>query len=350
MTLALVMGVLVWLLVVARALLGPLAIAAILAYVLNPVVGFMTRRFALRRHAAVNVVYLVTLVGLLLSLTWLGPIVVRQAQVIAAEVQLLLEEMRTMAPTLTVFDFSLPMSDLAAQLDAFLQQALQPSQAFRVIRTATTNAAFLMVILFCSYYFLRDGARLAGWLVSLAPEDHQYDAHRLVTEVSQVWYDYLRGQLVLMFFVGLLSGLGAALLGIRQAVVLGLLAGALDVVPQIGPFLATAIATAVAWFDGSAFLPVQPAVLALLTIGVYTLVQVAENVWLRPRIIGRSLSLHPAVVFVGVIGALLLSGALLALFIIPLIGSVQILFGYARRRIYALPPWPDEHEMEHETA
>ena len=61
---------------------------------------------------------------------------------------------------------------------------------------------------------------------------------------------------------------------------------------------------------------------ALLVLTVFTSIQIVENVWLRPKIMGDKLRLHPALILVGVLGSLELAGALTALVIVPVMGSL----------------------------
>jgi predicted PurR-regulated permease PerM len=78
-----------------------------------------------------------------------------------------------------------------------------------------------------------------------------------------------------------------------------------------------------------------------VVIALYNLVQLIENIWLQPRIMERSLRLHRGLVFVTVVGALALAGALVALIIVPLIGSVVVVGRYIRCRVLGSEPWPE---------
>jgi len=133
------------------------------------------------------------------------------------------------------------------------------------------------MILVTTYYLLRDWEHLREWLIRPAPEAYQADLRRLHGEIKGVWRAYLRGQLLLMILVGILTGLGAAAVGLRGAVVLGLLAGALDLIPSLGPAAATATAAIIAWFEGSAHLPLTNAVFAVLVVALYVLVHPSVN-------------------------------------------------------------------------
>ena len=80
----------------------------------------------------------------------------------------------------------------------------------------------------------------------------------------------------------------------------------------------------------------------LLLLLVYTLAQQVDNLWLRPQFLGKHLRLHPGVVFVGLIGALALSGVLGAFVIVPIIATMKMVGSYVHRKLLGLPPWPEE--------
>jgi predicted PurR-regulated permease PerM len=128
---------------------------------------------------------------------------------------------------------------------------------------------------------------------------------------------------------------------LRHAVLLGLLAGALDMIPSLGPIVAVVVAVGVAWFEGSTYLPLSNTGFTLVVIGLYGLIQQVENIWLQPRIMGRRLRLHPGLIFVAVTGALALGGTVVALIIVPLLASAGVVGRYVHCRILGLAPWPE---------
>ena len=211
---------------------------------------------------------------------------------------------------------------------------------------ATTNLAWIMVILVTTYHLLQDWERLREWLIHLVPAGHQSDVRRLYEEIKTVWQAHLRSQLRLMLLVGVLVGLGSAAIGLRHALLLGLLAGGLDLIPSLGPIVAMAVAIGVAWFEGSVYLPLSKGWFAIVVIVLYTLVQQVENIWLQPRIMGRRLRLHPGLVFIAVTGALALGGTVVALIIVPLLATAGVVGRYVHHRMLGLEPWPEVAETQ----
>jgi predicted PurR-regulated permease PerM len=333
---------LVWLLFAVRALIGPLVIAALLAYVLNPAVTLITARTKLSHRLSVSLVYLLFLGVLVALLVIFVPVVVSQAKSLSLELQGIEVQLEdALASPTTFLGFDLSLDELLVGLQEISSPLLKPERVLRVLKATTTNLAWILVILVTTYYFLRDWERLREWLIRLAPEAYQSDIRRLHKDIQGVWQAYLRGQLLLMLVVGVLTGLGSAAVGLPGAVALGLLAGALDLVPSLGPTVAMVVAALIAWFEGSAYLPLSNTWFTVVVIALYNLVQLLENIWLQPRIMGRSVRLHPGLVFVAVVGALTLMGMLAALIIVPLVGSARVVGRYVHRRMLGLEPWPE---------
>lgn len=338
---AVLMG-LMWLLFAARALIGPLVIAALLTYVVNPAVTLIKTRTKLRHSVSVTVVYSLFLAVLAAILLIFAPVVAKQAKRVALELQVVKMQLEdALVSPVTFLDFELPLDELLVELEEISAPLLKPQRVLRMLMAATTNLAWIMVILVTAYHLLQDWERLREWLIRLAPEAYQPDVQRLYEEIKAVWQTHLRGQLLLMLLVGVLTGLGSAAIGFRHAVLLGLLAGALDLIPSLGPVVAMVVAVAVAWFEGSTYLPLSKAWFAVVVIALYTLIQQVENIWLQPHIMGRRLRLHPGLIFVAVTGALALGGTVVALIIVPLLASAGVVGSYVHCRMLGLEPWPE---------
>lgn len=143
-----------------------------------------------------------------------------------------------------------------------------------------------------------------------------------------------------MAILGILSGLGAAIIGLPGALILGFLAGALSFIPSLGPATATAIAAIVAWTQGSSYLQVSSISITILVVLIFQVIQLIEGLWLTPRVMGQRMKLHPGIILIAVISTLFTLGALMALVVVPLLGSVSLIVQYARRKQSGLDPWP----------
>lgn len=346
---ALVVAAIIWFLWVIRGMIGPLVIACLLAYVLNPIVAYVNSWSKLPRKWVVTLVY-VLIIGTLTILTiTFAPVTVEQTQGLTDELQIVQQQLivalNQQAQNIGV---DVTFDEMFGDLENLLSSSLSPDQVLRVLQASSQNLAWILIILVTTFYLLQDWHRLREWIIDKAPDDYRADVRRLYGEIKDTWQAYLWGQLTLMTIIGILSGIGAAAVGLQgSAVILGILAGVLDVIPSAGPAVAMAIATAVAWFQGPPdYLQLSNLWFMLLVLSIFAAIQTIENIWLRPRIMGHSLRLHPGVVFVAVMGSLALGGILIALLIIPVIGTLGIIGSYLRARIFGQEPWPEDKQLE----
>jgi len=246
------------------------------------------------------------------------------------------------ATPIVILGFELPLEETVAELRIVSTDILSADLIFDYARSASANLAWILIIVVTIYYLLLDWGALRDWLLNLAPPVHQADARRLYSDVRDVWSRYLRGQLLLMFIIGMLTWISLVIVGLPGAAAIGLLAGILDVILSVGPAIAMVTAAIVALVSGSTYLPISNVWMVALVLAIFAAIQMAENIWLRPRVLGQSLRLHPAVVFIAVIGALTMAGVLVALIIIPVLGSLAILGRYLYAKIVGIDPWEDE--------
>lgn len=305
-TVAVLLGLLALGLVVAP-VLPALSIAALLAYLLDPLVRWLMARLRLRRPAAARLTYLLFLLVVVNIPAWTGALVVSQIDALEA----LLQDWATrlhnwLARPIVLPGLRLEPQYLLTAVEDALARALAsvPQGSLTLISNVTTNLLWAIVILVLLYYMLKDGPLLKGWLVSLSPPAEQDAFAHLVDEIDRIWSRFLRVQVV-MFTV------------LTIAIVLGSLL--------------------VVWVWQSGVFGSSPLVLIIGLAIVYTLLQQIDNLWLRPHFLGRSLQLHPGIVFVGLFAGLLVAGVLGALFAVPLIATARVVASYLQPRLRSSP-------------
>jgi predicted PurR-regulated permease PerM len=341
--LTLVLAILVWFIVAARALIGPLVISALLAYVLNPAVVFFNKQAKLPRKWVVLFVYLVSLAIIITLAVVFAPIIPDQVASLITELQkILIQIEEPLSRPIAFFGFQLAFDNLLANPEVLSADFIRPDLILEIARSASENLAWLLVILVTTYYIMQDWPRLRDWLLDLSPPFIADDARRLYDEISSIWQKYLVGQLRLMITIGLVTGVVSAVVGLPGAAAFGVLAGLLDIILTVGPTIAMIIAGLVAYFAGSTYLPISNTWFMILVAALFLAIKLFEDVWLRPRIMGHTLKMHPAVVFIAIMGALAMAGILVALIIIPVVASVGIIGHYLYCRILEIEPWPED--------
>jgi predicted PurR-regulated permease PerM len=212
--------------------------------------------------------------------------------------------------------------------------------AFNVLGGAFNAIINLVFLVFIMFYLMRDGEGFVGNLVNIAPPSYRGDVKRLLYELGRVWNAYLRGQLILSVSVGVLVYLAALVLGLPNAPILGLLAGVLEFIPNLGPILATIPAALIALFTESSTLPFLSGLsFALAVILVWTLIQQFESVILVPRVMGGSLNLHPVVVILALLIGASVGGALGVILAAPFTATARIVGMYVYGKLFDTDPF-----------
>jgi predicted PurR-regulated permease PerM len=326
-----------------RRLLPPLVIAIMLAYVLNPLVGLIVHRTRFPRTVAVALLYLTLMVLLALLLILLVPSLINQLREVDLNLRQIGEDFdHLLDQPLFLMGYSLELEEAWSQITRALETLISPiaSRTMSVLFEAVTSLVWIVFVLVISFYMLKDQPAIMRYLQHLIPLRYQTDVHMLGAEINSIWNTFFRGQLILSIVVGLTVGISTAAVGLRNAVALGALAGMLEVLPNIGPTIAAIPAVLTALLQGSTYLPLPPFWFALLVTGLYVLIQQVENNYLVPRIIGRSLNLHPLVMIVAVVAGANLAGVLGALLAAPILASFRVLVGYTFRKLLDEPPFP----------
>jgi predicted PurR-regulated permease PerM len=328
-----------------REIFQPLITAGLVAYFLSPAVNLIVVRFRFRRKTAANLVYFLALalfIGLLVSAV---PLLFDEFQSVTADLTIALNELETALQTPIVigslpFQFGTLIPAIRETLSAMAIPG--PQDALRILEVTSRNFLWLLVILVTAYYLMTDWEKLRKNIINLAPQSEHDDLNRLYHDISAVWMGYLRGQIRLMFFLAILYSIAWFAIGLPGALALGVLAGLLNLLPEIGPFTVATLATIIAFIEGSNYIPVSNFWFAVITLGVYLLLNNFKTIWLQPRILGHSVFLHEGVVFVAIIAAIVLQGVIGVLIIVPLLATFVVLGRYIRRRLLGMSPFDDE--------
>jgi predicted PurR-regulated permease PerM len=337
-----------------RSFLIPLIISIVIAYILLPSVEFVQKKTGISRNLSIAIVYLL-IVAILVAIPAITiPQLITQTNNLIANtpeyVQELGEYFNAPLAALGIADSleDIPFGQIGEDLGANLIEIIRAvgPQGFSLFgtlatRTVSTVGWFLIVVI-VSFYFVKDYKTFWGSTVRMTPAAYRADVKRLGWEISGIWNAFLRGQLILGFVIFLVTFITALIIGLQNALMLALIAGVLEFIPNVGPAIAAIPAVLVALFQSEASwlgTLVGPIWFAIIVIALYALIQRVENVVLVPRIIGKSLNLHPLVIFLGALVGASVAGVFGILLAAPLLASAKLILLYIYRKILDLPPF-----------
>ncbi len=191
-------------------------------------------------------------------------------------------------------------SQMFTNLTAFAKEIL--SQSINITMNIFAGIIMAFTLSFIVLFLLLDKNEINGAVLKLIPPKYREKAGLIISTTSKKVGGYVRGQLLLMFLVGAITAVALALVKIKYALLLGIVAGLLEIIPIVGPILSAVPAVIIA-------LAINPWY-ALLIVAIYFIIQRFENHILTPLILGKFLELHPIVI----ISAVLLAASTLGVF------------------------------------
>jgi len=342
-------------------LIKQVVMAAVLAYLLNPLIKIVNENTGLKRGTLVVLTYFAFIILVVGAFTALGVAAYAQINNLLNELPGLIVDavnlLRDWAPTSetifeigpfeftpSTFDWNAIRSQVLSMVEPILSRGGQyAGQIAGATLRIVGNFLFVWVV---SIYLALEIPRIRDYVAAAAQRPgYRKDAERLMAEFTRVWSAYLRGQIMLGLIIGVTVGVSLRILGVQNALALGILSGLLEFVPVVGPIIGTGAAVAVAFFQPQNYMGLTSLEYALVVLGVMFVIQQLENNLLVPNIVGDALDLHPLVVIVGVFMGASVAGILGAILAAPLLATFKLLGNYAWRKLFDLPPFADEESQ-----
>ncbi len=369
-------------------ILIPFAVAGVLAYLLEPAVEWLVRKWKLTRQRAVLLVFSVAsliFAGLLLLVV---PALLKQGGEFAKEVPGYAEKARVRVSGLVTEWHARVKKDYGIELLEFLgavkkEEKAKPVEPPRTttdglvvepeikvttdnfelnelltgawIKDATTQALpaawnfvrrsmggflgvfgfllSLVIVPLYLYYFLTESAVIGErWheYVPLRASQFKDEVVGTLTEINGYLIAFFRGQLVVSMINGVATAIGLSIIGLKFGWLIGLSLCFLGMIPYLGILLCMIPAIIIASVQGECWiLPVDWPwwSFPLLVIGIFAVVQQVDGLFITPKIVGESVGLHPMTVIVSVfVWSLIMGGLLGAILAVPMTASVKVLF------------------------
>lgn len=306
---ALFLVVVGWLVFQTRDILVAIFVAYIIMAALMPSVRWF-RSQGVPQIFSVLIPYLAVIVFLTLIILPLVPFVATQVQALISDLPHYLDEA---ASTLGI------TVDANTIQDTVARESSNISRNAVSLTTKVFNGIFVtLTVLIVSFYMLYYQDKFKHAVANLFHKNEQEHVVKTMGKIDEKLGAWLRGQLVLCFTIGLLTYIALSLLGVPFALPLAIIAGLLEVVPTLGPILASVPAIIVA-------LTFNPT-LALVVAATYFVIQMLENNLLVPKIMQKAVGLNPVIVIIGVMVGASLLGVAGALLSIPFISFIIVLF------------------------
>lgn len=287
-------------------------LAFLLMTALNPGVKKLEQKYKVPRTLGILLMYLLVMSIISVTVVLIVPPLVDQLQILLPLIHLpnIQDEIKNFRFSLE--NFEQVMKGLGTSVSTLL-----------TIATSTFNGLIsFLTVLVLSFYLLADREKLhlkAGWI---SREVHHLElAKQLINDVESQLGGWVRGQLILMVIIGIGTFIGLSLLGIPYALPLALLAGLLEILPNLGPTISAVPAIALAYINLGPGMAVATAVF-------YYVIQWLENNFIVPRIMKDNADVSPVATIVVILIGLHVAGVLGALLAVPIYIVTRLFYSH----------------------
>lgn len=323
--------------------LTPFVMAALLAYLADPLVDRMERwrvkGHALGRTGAVVLVFMAWVLVLVMVLLWLVPMLERQVGRLIAELPRYFQWFQETAlpwisERLGLETPTLDGGQVATLLGEHWKTAggVAASVLAGVSKSGMAVVGWLLnlvLIPVVTFYLLRDWDLLVAQVDRLIPRPNAPVVRRLARESDEVLGAFLRGQMLVMLSLATIYSIGLWIVGINLALLIGLIAGLISFVPYLGAIVGVGMAVIAALVQFGEFWP-------LVGVGiVFAIGQTVEGFVLQPLLLGDRIGLHPVAVIFAVMAGGQLFGFLGVLLALPIAAVLVVVLRYLHQRYRA---------------
>jgi predicted PurR-regulated permease PerM len=309
---------------ISRGVLGPFIVAAVIAYAFSPIVTVGERRLGWPRPAVVGLGYAIAVVVIAIAAFVLAGRIARELELLAGSgPDSLAKTLRELvgSDVLQIGGQQIAVADIAREIQTRVSGLIaSPGDALHIAGQVGEIGLQAILTVIVTFYFLVDGEMFMERAIALLPVGHRDRTTDVLTRIHVILGKWLRGQLLLVALVTAVAYIGLGPVAhLPYALALAVLTGILEIIPLIGPLIATAIVAIDAFARGGAGL-------AAAVIVFYFVLRQVEDQVVAPVVIGRAVHLHPIVTIFAVLVGLSLYGVLGGLLGVPIAAAINVVF------------------------
>ncbi|MCT2908436.1 AI-2E family transporter [Schleiferilactobacillus harbinensis] len=278
-------------------LFGPIIAAGFLFYMLNPLVKLLMKLHVPRRMAIV-LLFVLLLAAVALVFAAIIPNLIEQVTQVVDNFPGFLSELRKSStaflntPLLRRFNLTESLTQLKLDPATILRSVLSgvSNNIGGVVSSVGSVVISAITVPVMLYYFLQDGHKLIPNIQRFFPNRLNDQISDVLTKMNETISHYVAGEALELLFVGTFTGLGYLIIGMPYALLLGVVAGFMNIIPYLGPYIGLApaliIASTISWEQ------------AALVCVVVVIVQQLDGNFIYPNVVGKALDIHPLTIII----------------------------------------------------
>lgn len=306
----------------------PLLISGVLYYLLNPVVNWLERKAHVPRTVSILGVFLIVVLLIVWGLVMLVPEIQTQFLSLVNNIpkywKEISQELEALFRNTQISQIQDQLNKISSNVYAELgkigknlfSQGL--SGLSGMVSVITTIVVSIMTVPFIVFYLLRDGSQLTPFILKYLPPKFRQPTYNVLHDINTKVSSYIRGQILVAIAVGCVYMIGFSIAGLDYAVVLGVVAGLLNIIPYLGSWLTMIPVVVIAFVTAGPIMVVK-------VIIVHLIEQLIESRVLQPVVIGSQLSIHPLTIIFVILTAGKLFGVMGVILGIPGYATLKVI-------------------------
>lgn len=323
---------------VAIALFG----SVVVAYIFFPVITWMSTYVGGSRITAIVVFYLLVSLFVAGSVMWLVPVLTAQYQLMRQELPLVLNRVQQL--TLTFGDINIELGAELRQVVGDVVTSL-PSRVPRLFVGFIESFLHTLAFLITAFYLLLHGRLLISRIYHLVPADHRSEVKHVMLQIHSILSGYIRGTLLLIPIMAVLTTVALWILGVRYALLIGIISGVVEILPIVGPWSAAAFAIIMALFQTPLPFGGEAWMVAAVIGAIYFGLRMFEDYVIIPAVVGPAVHLHPVLVIAAILSGAAVGGVLGLFLAIPVTAVLQYVLRWLYAKLMDDPQLPVAHEQ-----
>lgn len=316
----------------ARGMLTPFVFAAVFSFIFTPIVEGAAEHLRLPKTLSIFLIYLFLLALTVAGAVYLGGRVLAEAKQITAGGNIDAAA-RSAINGLPDWQISGQTFGLKSSAEQFLNSLKEvantyQAQAIPFFTGALTEVVGVLVFFLASFYFMRDSSRMGRQMLAALPPRYRDDTRIIMSKVSVILGNYLRGQVILIAIMAVLAYVALTILGVKYALIIAILTGFLEIIPYVGPITAGAIAVGASYLTGQNNFGLDPVSLSVVVLVIYFILRQMEDYVVIPHLYARLTQLHPLVVIFAVLAGGQLFGVIGLVLAVPVAASIKVVTEY----------------------
>lgn len=324
---------------------GAIFIAAIMAFIINPIVNKLEKK-GIKRAYGVIIVYVIFALVMAILLAIVIPKTVSEIGKLISSTPKIIETLSDKADEITnnlqkmmegkfanfanksdvniVEQFGKRFLDIIKNYQDKLFSSIG-NIASGISGMLSALVRIFLVMIF-TFYFTVDKEKVKSFIVRNIPEKYKRDVMYVAVRINDALLEFVKGRLLMAIFVGLITMIALLIVRVDFAIIIGFVTCIADIIPYIGPFLGFLPAVLFAFMDS----PMKALIVGI----IFVLIQWAENNIIAPKLLGDKIGLNPLLILIAIIIGGGMFGVMGMILGVPLISVIIILIDFIKLKYY----------------